>query len=215
MPGTGEYVKKAFITAISMIAIAFVVAAALFGLPTPALLFLGRYREWIAYSIGILFLCFLVYKAYKFITRSNAPYQEFRRVLLIIVATPFLIYAGICIFYFFGTDDRCIYHDYTKKLNGGIREIQGKKYNIRMCGNGGDSTSNGDEVRLEIFDEKGVLLAKRYFVVDWGSAFHEPLEYHQDHVIYFDYTNDRGYEQKINMPPTIVDWVRARLPLLN
>lgn len=103
----------------------------------------------------------------------------------------------------------------TKYLNGGNKVYNGRKYNIILCGAGGDENFTGDEIRLQIFSEKGELLAQRRFIVNWITNFPRELEYGPDYVTYYDASQQSGFEHRINMPPTWWDWVRARLPLLN
>lgn len=102
---------------------------------------------------------------------------------------------------------------YTQDLNGGVKTIGAKKYDVKMCGTGGDENSNDDEVELRVSDEKGELLAKRHFTVHWMANFHEPLEYQNDQVIYYDFSTHTNFKKSITMPPTAFDWIRARLPL--
>ncbi|KNA31063.1 hypothetical protein ADU20_27455 [Burkholderia pseudomallei] len=103
----------------------------------------------------------------------------------------------------------------TKELHGGAKVYAGKKYNIVLCGTGGDENFMGDEIRLQVFSEKGDLLAQRRFVVNWITNFPRELEYGADYVTYYDASQQSNFEHRISMPPTWWDWVRARLPLLN
>jgi len=103
----------------------------------------------------------------------------------------------------------------TKDLNGGIRTFGGQKFNIVLCGNGGDENLMNDRVRMQILSERGVLLAQRTFQVDWESNRLRELVYGEDYLIYFDASQNNNYKHKVKMPPTWFDWVRARLPMVN
>ena len=104
----------------------------------------------------------------------------------------------------------------TKDLNGGIRNFDGRGFNIVLCGTGGDESRMNDKIRLQIFSESGELLAQRKFYVDWMMTnWPSKLQYGPDYLTYYDASQQDNYEHRISMPPTWWDWVRARLPLLN
>ncbi|MGN6085736.1 hypothetical protein [Trinickia sp.] len=103
----------------------------------------------------------------------------------------------------------------TSYLRGGIKIYGGQKYNIVLCGTGGDENFTGDEIRLQVFSEKGELLAQRGFVVNWITNFPRELEYGPDYVTYYDASQQSGFEHRISMPPTWWDWIKARLPLFD
>jgi len=112
----------------------------------------------------------------------------------------------------------CKSYNYNQNLNGGIKEFNGKKYMINICGSGvnnshffGDSM---DTVQLSITDEQGQLLAKRRYKVFWeAQPGHEPLIIGKNSITY----QDDGTQTKhtVAMPPTFLDWIRARLPFFN
>jgi hypothetical protein len=101
----------------------------------------------------------------------------------------------------------------TKRLNGGEKIFAGQKFKIELCGNGGDEDFNNDEIRMQIFSERGELLAKRRFVVDWNGTGPFPLEYSSGYLTYFDLAKRGGFEHKMSLPPSRLDWIRARVPL--
>ncbi|QNB09992.1 hypothetical protein G5S34_16780 [Herbaspirillum frisingense] len=85
-----------------------------------------------------------------------------------------------------------------------------------MCGTGGnDQDGTDDDIELKVFNDQGTLLARRHFSVNWyaGRSFHQPLAYGSDFVSYFDVTAHSTFEQRLSIPPTAWDWIRARLPL--
>jgi hypothetical protein len=103
----------------------------------------------------------------------------------------------------------------TKELHGGMKIYAEKQYSIVLCGTGGDENFTGDEIRLQVFSEKGALLAQRRFVVNWITNFPRVLEYGPDYLTYYDASEQSDFEHRMSMPPTWWDWVRARLPLLH
>jgi hypothetical protein len=103
----------------------------------------------------------------------------------------------------------------TKDLNGGERAYEGRKYKIILCGDGGDENFNHDKIRMQILSEGGELLAQRKFYVDWSGGWPFKLEYGRDHLIYPDITRPNDYKRKVSMPPTRLDWIRARVPLVD
>ncbi|WP_412025288.1 hypothetical protein [Burkholderia cepacia] len=130
------------------------------------------------------------------------------------LALPIVVYVCACLFDLtlpvrYG---RCDF--YTQKLNGGVRSINGQTYNVKMCGTGGDRMQSGDEIRLQVLDEGGRLLAQRHFTVSWNDTYPNALEYSPDHITYYDNNGD-GRESKIAFPPTTADWMRARMPFFN
>jgi hypothetical protein len=113
-------------------------------------------------------------------------------------------------------DSDCNNYNHTEKLNGGTKKIGNETFLITICGAGvNNSLFDGDgmeRVRLTIFDDQGELLARRYYKVFWdGQPGHEPLKVFENNIIYQD---DKGQkDHTITMPPTRLEWMRARLPL--
>ena len=103
---------------------------------------------------------------------------------------------------------------YTKEMNGGIRTFQGKSYKVVLCGLDGRfdmAETRYDEVWLRVFSMDGELLAERYFSPLLGMGdFGLHLKYGDDYLAYE--TEDEGPTRKIEMPPTRLEWLRARLP---
>ena len=105
---------------------------------------------------------------------------------------------------------------YTKSLKGGMKVFDGKKYNVVLCGTGGDENAMDDRIRLQIFSADGELLAQRKFHVHWMMAnFRKELAFSGDHLTYYDNSQQSNFEHRISMPPTPWDWISARLPLLS
>ncbi|MGN6665643.1 MAG: hypothetical protein ACTHKH_01515 [Trinickia sp.] len=140
---------------------------------------------------------------------------KFRKIGKRLLVISLVIYATIVAFYKKFPDKYYNCERDTKALLGGIKVYGGKKYNIVLCGKGGDENLLGDKIRLQVLSENGEVLAQRRFVVNWITNFPRELEYGPDYVTYYDASQQSGFEHRINMPPTWWDWVRARLPLLN
>ncbi|WP_157259230.1 hypothetical protein [Burkholderia ubonensis] len=98
---------------------------------------------------------------------------------------------------------------FTKELNGGKKKFGGATYDAKLCG---ADVKNGFEVRLQIFDDAGVLLAQRYFSYYINSASERDLVDGADAIIYYD-NSSANVMQSVPIPPTKWDWIRARLPL--
>ncbi|RMM39853.1 hypothetical protein ALQ78_100370 [Pseudomonas syringae pv. aptata] len=110
----------------------------------------------------------------------------------------------------------CQSYNHTKELNGGTKNFDNKTFVISICGVGvNNSLFNGDgmeRVRLTIFDDQGELLARRYYRVFWdGQPGHEPLKVSENSITYQDDKEQKDHA--ITMPPTRLEWIRARLPL--
>lgn len=105
---------------------------------------------------------------------------------------------------------------YTRSLKGGIKVLDGRKYNVVLCGTGGDENAMDDRIRLQIFSANGELLAQRKFYVHWMMTnVRKELAFSADHVTYYDNAQQSDFEHRISMPPTRWDWISARLPLLS
>lgn len=109
----------------------------------------------------------------------------------------------------------CQHHNYNSKLNGGIKEFDGKKYTINLCGSGVNNNhffgDGMDSVQLTVVDARGEILARRNYKVFWdGQPGHEPLTIGPNSITYRD--DEKQADYTIDMPPTLIDWVRARLP---
>ena len=112
----------------------------------------------------------------------------------------------------------CKNYNYNEKLNGGIKEFNGEKYALNICGSGvnGSHFFGGpyDSVVLFITDEQGRLRAKRHYKVFWdGQPGHAPIAIGKESIIYQD--DESQTEHAIKMPPGRMEWIRARIPLIN
>ncbi|MDR1063991.1 MAG: hypothetical protein LBL48_08720 [Azoarcus sp.] len=91
------------------------------------------------------------------------------------------------------------------------KEFQEKAFTIQVCeGPIIYEDRVNRPVRLSVFDEQNRLRAVRYFV----SLYHHlsddaPIEYQEDRLMYYDSNSQDKY---IAIPPTTLDWLRARIP---
>lgn len=124
-----------------------------------------------------------------------------------------LSYASLYIIYFSyqSTYGKCDY--YTKLLNGGIHDFRGDRYEIRICGTK-KIIGSGDKVRLQVLGREGEILAARHFVFYWNSATEKEIEYGDKYILYYDISN-KEVLNTIAIPPTTLDWITARIPLLD
>ncbi|CBJ36052.1 hypothetical protein [Ralstonia solanacearum] len=168
-------------------------------------------------GIALLVALFFGYKAYLIRKTEKSFGREFLKMTpTIMLWLAAALYAANFIASRRGYD--CQKYNYTKQLNGGVKEFYGKKYTIGICGSGinnshffGDSM---DAVELTITNEQGDLLAKRHYKVFWdGQPGHEPLTIGKDRITYQD--DDKQADHTIAMPPTTIDWIRAKVPLFN
>lgn len=198
----------------------------------PANVFLGvvwfiaereLYIGWVALGILSTFLGYKAYIIYKFLKRLQNPWQTFKanlkRSLSIFFSFAFTIYACMVLFdTLFPTEyGRCDF--FNERLNGGVKKFQHQNLKVQFCGAEWHNNilSHGDyRIRLQVFSEQGELLATRYFTVNYGDGFERVIEYHPDSIKYYDFADhyDDDFESTLAMPPTTLDWMRARIPLL-
>lgn len=219
-------VKKYLIVVFYVVLFLAISVAGLSLLPGPLalglFLFVAEFKTQIAKIALCAFLAFFAYKYYKFIKRTENPAQaikeNLKRWIIRFLSISFVIYACLSLLVSISPDayDRCDY--YNKELNGGIKEYQAQKFRVHMCGTGGHDSRfsyEPDEIRLQVFNEKDELVAMRHFVVHWDTSFDRRIKYYPDHITYHDESLEYDYKKTISMPPTTIDWIRARIPLLD
>ncbi|RQV00892.1 hypothetical protein DF047_31260 [Burkholderia cenocepacia] len=170
-------------------------------------------------GLGVIFLIalFFGHKAYRiYNTEKSFPHE----LLKMIPATVVWLGLTFCIVVFFmgSSSYNCTKHNYNQQLNGGIKEFQGKRYAINICGSGinnshffGDSM---ESVQLTVQNEQGQIQVKRNYKVFWdGKPGHEPIEITPNSITYQDDENQADHT--FTMPPTIIEKFRARLPFFN
>lgn len=226
MPAISAYVKRSFVLALlittALVALLVFLSLLYIFLPNNMqigfVIVVGYFYKQIGFTTVLTILAFLSYKAYRVFRNSELPRQEFINMtpaILIWLAT--LGCTAYSIERFLDHTD-CQSYNYNDRLNGGAKEFHGKKYIINLCGDG-VRPGNGfldmgayDQVRLDILNEEGGLLAKRYFFVFWGgSPGHRPIEIKQGEIIYYDAADENDSRRRIAMPPTMFDWIRARI----
>ncbi|WP_233633080.1 hypothetical protein [Burkholderia seminalis] len=142
--------------------------------------------------------------------------MQIRAVKLIGIAIVVFLVIGLVIHLGRPNYGRCAFYDQPETLDGGVKSIQGTDYRFQMCGTGGnDQDGTDDRIELRVFDSRGVLLARRYFSVNWyaGRSSHQPLKYEDNRVGYIDVSDEANFHKSLTIPPTKWDWIMARLPL--
>ena len=223
-----QYFKKS-VKNVILIAIAIIVAflLALFlawvlpsNGPNLRMLFWFFYAKEIGAGIATLTAVFFLYKAYRVYKTERSFFQELLKMAptIAIWAIAFLVSSTYLYNFFHQTD--CEQYNYTNRLNGGVKEIGGKKYAISICGTGVSNShffgEGFDRVQLIVTDEQGSVLARRYYKILLGDTLgHRPLQINQNSISYFDDSNSYAEQGTISIPPTIHDWIGARIPILN
>ena len=138
-----------------------------------------------------------------------------RRAAAVLLGLSLLIYGTGALRSFFDDAD-CALYNYDGKLGGGMRTIQGRKYVVTLCGNGGGRShffgESLERVRLTIIDAQGQLLARRYYSVFWDALpGHHSIEVEENRIVYYDDDDKSDSRRTISMPPTVIDWIRARV----
>lgn len=145
--------------------------------------------------------------------------KPFKPTLLTGICTTLALIAAAIIFVTGNHDyTDCKRYNYNSKLNGGAKIFDGKRYNIIICGSGPNNShffgDSMDTLELTVKSEQGELLAKRHYKVFWeGQPGHKPLVIGPNSITYQD--DEEQAEHSIAMPPTTIDWLRARLPFFN
>ncbi|RAS38766.1 hypothetical protein [Paraburkholderia bryophila] len=203
MQASGKNVKRIYVAV--TIFIVFGVVLNLTGVKI--LLFLIEYRLAVVRLIAFVFVIVIVFS----IVKSKTGWKG---KLSIAIFLMFGVYACVCFFNFVLPTQYTRCDLYSQRLNGGVKILNGKIYKISLCGTGGDDMQSGDSIRLQVFSDAGVLLASRHFLVNWNENSPNSLEYGPDRITYYD-NNGRVFEKHLFMPPTALDWMRARIPLLD
>jgi len=104
---------------------------------------------------------------------------------------------------------------YTQYFRGGLHSYNSIPYLVTLCGTRGRFDVDLDHVRLQVHSMEGELLAQRWFAMNWQSGASNKLDYYGNLIFYY----DKGAHQDIGtdelylkMPPSKLDWLRARLP---
>jgi hypothetical protein len=185
------------------------------GLVLASLHFIKQIGFVFAFGIFILF----AYKAFKVFRTAEFPGREFAKMTPAVIVWLVIIFLAAVALDSYRDGGDCQNYNYNEKLNGGVKIFNGEKYTINLCGSGGnDSRFFGDgmdTVQLTVLDEQGALLARRRYKVYWDAEpGHEPIVVEKDRLSYYDDEAGDGL-RSVAMPPTWLDWIRARLPLVD
>ena len=135
------------------------------GLVLASLHFIKQIGLTIAFGI----LVFFGYKAFK---TAKSPSQEFIKMTPTVIVWLAIIFSAAVLFASHGDGTDCQNYNYNEKLNGGIKDFNGKKYTINLCGSGVNNShffgDGMDTVQLTVLNEQGALLAKRRYKVFWS-----------------------------------------------
>lgn len=205
--------------ALAVVAMCLVVAIAWMFLPvgvTNAITFhsLKHAKITIFAITSIIFVLYL----YRLL-RNIGHFTRAKRVGLAIVTLGFLVVFYLVSVRGITTDDTdCQRFNYNAKLNGGIKQVDGATYIVNICGSGGRGnglfTDQNEQVKIVVTDAHGSTLATRLFFVFWGGRpGNEPIEIRNGKLIYFDASDEYDGTRSISMPPTVIDWVAARMPI--
>lgn len=164
------------------------------------------FQKFVGYALLVVLATWLLYWIFK-------DKQKIRQRSFTILYGAATSYALVCLISLWHQTSYGACDYYTKLLNGGVKEFKGRQYRISMC-----STNffwgDGRQVRLQIFDEAGKLQALRYFTFYWNDGSEKELEYGDDVILYYDKSASQALHS-IPIPPTRIDWIKARLPLAN
>lgn len=180
-----------------------------------------QFEQRVIYTVMGSLLAFALFMFFRFMVKavsSVQPAQQKRKyyvatiLYMVVMACGFVI-SGIAIF---GEDyRRCDFYNSPDTLGAGIKTFNGKSYEIQVCGTAPrPQDGDDDKLELKVLSQEGELLAKRHYSVNWeaGRSFHEPLQYEVNAITIL---NAYGDDMKIQIPPTKLDWIRARIPLLD
>ncbi|MCW3696785.1 hypothetical protein [Burkholderia cenocepacia] len=178
-------------------------------------LFSLKHAKTVIFVITSIIFVFYLYR----LLRNIGHFSRARRVGLAIVTLGFLVFFYFVNFRGITTDDTvCQRFNYNAKLNGGTKQVDGTTYIVNICGSGG-GRANGffagqnEQVKIVVADARGSALATRLFFVFWGGRpGAEPIEIRDGKLIYFDAADQYDGTRSISLPPTVIDWVTARIP---
>lgn len=136
------------------------------------------------------------------------------KMAVIVVTIVIFVIGAVSFFSHLFDNTDCQRYNYNEKLNGGVKSINGKKYTLNVCGSGVSNShffgDGMDVVQLTVLNDHGDILAKRRYKVFWeAQPGHEPLVIGRDSITYQD--DEKQQDYTITMPPTFVDWIRARV----
>ena len=167
-----------------------------------------------AYAVGLGCIAILLPTNYFALSLIFRDMPRLRRVLVSVVIMPVAFY----VMWFLLLPRQSSYHgcnEYTKYMNGGVHAFEGRNYKIELCGLDGvpgrmKNWGRPDEIRLKMLSVDGELLAERFFRPADDRA--SPLKYGDNSLTYSSSTAHMNQQEKITVPPSHWEWIRARLP---
>jgi hypothetical protein len=193
-------------------------------IPVFSIIFIGLLENFSA----IFICCWIFYQIRKVWKRANRDWRFsiviWRNFLLAPLGIFLLVYIPFTIHHILtvpvkelsGYSGYAFCEYFTNKMEGGWREFQGKKYKLQMCGSAIYEPAYrvnavGHKIRLAVFDESGDLRALGYFTTEHENYF--PIEISENSIEYGDWA-DSDNDRIIKMPPSKLEWIRARLPFI-
>jgi hypothetical protein len=178
--------------------------------------FLGR-----AIKYTFIVICLLRSWAYVFVDsnsdRRRRLFKLLRTVAIRIVAI--LMFINLWNQFINANGWNC--EEYTRMMTttmgGNIFEDGGQRYEVRLCEVRSMAPWFPERVRLHLFSYPGgELLAERIF---YWSSVNDGMQFWDSRVITtnpgklnYGSGDDDGYAGRLSLPPTKLDWLRARLP---
>lgn len=170
-------------------------------------------------KVAILAITSILFVLYLYrLLKNSGHFTRAKRVGLTVVTLGFLGFFYLVGFRGIATDNTdCQRFNYNAKLNGGIKQVDGKTYIVNICGSGhrgnGLFADQNEQIKIVVADAQGSTLATRLSFVFWGGRpGNDPIEVRDDKLIYFDASDEYDGARSISMPPTTLDWVTARIP---
>jgi len=180
-----------------LVSIGGMILHSIFSIETSKIIFL-------VYGSLLLILSFHGYKIYRIIkiakpSKKKIAHEIILRVMFVFFIVLF-IYLLLASQYHRKVLDRHYECENTKK------EFQGKIFDIQICEAYIYEHEQSRAVRFSVFDQQGRLRALRNFAFRHKGT---SIEYKKNGLTYFNSDDENQY---FNMPPTALDWLRARVP---
>ncbi|HLX02810.1 MAG TPA: hypothetical protein VKS80_11930 [Trinickia sp.] len=102
----------------------------------------------------------------------------------------------------------------TKTMGGNVFEDGGRRYEVRLCRVFSWGPLFSERMRLQLFSAAtGELLAERFFYFSLAGDPWDAREITTDPgKLNYGRGDDDGYGGRLSLPPTKLDWLRARFP---
>lgn len=102
----------------------------------------------------------------------------------------------------------------TETMGGNVFEDGGRRYEISLCEVNSLAPTFEQRARLQLFSAAtGELLAERFFYFSLTGTFWDARMVTTDPgKLNYGHGDDDGYEGRMSLPSTKLDWLRARFP---